>query len=149
MANIPLPEDFSAFLKLLNAHEVKYLLVGGYAVGYHGYVGATADMDIWILSEPQNAYRLVTVLRTFGFDAPDFTPNLFLENDQVIRMGVPPLRIEVLTSVSGVTFQECYRDREVHQWQDVAVNIISLKHLILNKKASGRHKDLADLEYLE
>ena len=67
MANIPLPEDFSAFLKLLNAHEVKYLLVGGYAVGYHGYVRATADMDIWILSEPQNAYRLVTVLRTLVF----------------------------------------------------------------------------------
>lgn len=107
MANIPLPEDFSAFLKLLNAHEVKYLLVGGYAVGYHGYVRGTADMVLWILFEPQNAYRLVTVLRTFGFDVPDLTPNLFLENDQVIRMGVPvwstnsnPLFIEDFPSSS-------------------------------------------------
>ena len=149
MATIELHPDFRDFLRLLTSHDVRYLVVGGYAVGYHGYVRATTDMGIWILSEPQNAYRLVTVLRTFGFDVPDLTPNLFLENDQVIRMGVPPLRIEVLTSVSGVTFEECYRDREVHQWEDVAVNIISLKHLILNKKASGRHKDLADLEYLE
>jgi hypothetical protein len=103
MATIPLPPDFSEFSRLLNAHEVRYLLVGGYAVGYHGYVRATADMGIWVDRERSNAERLVAVLREFGFGDSDPTPEMFLEESRVIRMGVPPIRIELLTSVSGST----------------------------------------------
>jgi hypothetical protein len=103
MATIPLLPDFSEFLRLLNEHEVRYLLVGGYAVSYHGYVRATADMDIWVDPERGNAERQVEVLREFGFGASDPTPEMFLEESRVIRMGVPPIRIELLTSdrVSG------------------------------------------------
>lgn len=93
-----LPNDFKNFLRLLNEHHVEYLLIGGYAVGYHGYPRATNDMDIWILIDPvdpENANRMVSVFRVFGFDSPDLTPELFLSEHNVIRMGVPPIRIEV------------------------------------------------------
>lgn len=149
MATIPLPPDFSEFLRLLNEHEVRYLLVGGYAVGYYGYVRATADMDLWVDRERGNAERLVEVLREFGFGGSDPRPEMFLEESRVIRMGVPPIRIELLTSVSGVEFAECYAERTVEAWDDVSVNIISLSKLKENKRASGRLKDLNDLEYLE
>jgi len=143
-----LPQDFKEFLKLLNLIEVKYLLVGGYAVSYHGYLRSTADIDLWIAIETQNAEKLVTVLREFGFGVPELTPDLFLNKDKIIRMGLPPLRIEILTTISGVDFDECYSERIVGIMDGVEVNIISLKHLIINKKASGRHKDFDDLEHL-
>jgi hypothetical protein len=149
MARIPLPPDFSEFLRLLSEHEVRYLLVGGYAVGYHGYVRATADMDVWTPRERENAERLVAALREFGFGTSELTPELFLLEGRVVRMGVPPIRIEILTSISGVEFDECYADRIVEEWDDARVNIISLPKLKENKRASGRSKDLADLEYLE
>lgn len=149
MATIPLPPDFSEFLRLLNTHEVRYLLVGGYAVGYHGYVRATADMDIWVDREQENAERLVEVLREFGFGGSDPSLEMFLKESQVIRMGVPPVRIELLTSVSGVGFEECYAERIVEDWDDASVNVLSLPKLKVNKRASGRLKDLNDLEHLE
>lgn len=148
MATIHLPSDFKEFLKLLNAHQVEYLLIGGYAVGYHGYPRATADMDIWIAMNPSNSQRIVIVLKEFGFDLPELSPELFLKEWQIIRMGVPPIRIELATTVSGVNFNECYAERIVDTLDDVEVNLISLKHLKLNKKAYGRHRDLADLENL-
>ncbi len=148
MAMIPLPSDFSAFLKLLAVHEVRYLLVGGYAVGYYGYVRATADMDLWVSRESENATRLVLALREFGFDVPELEDGLFLKENQVIRMGIPPIQIEIITSISGVEFAACYAEREVASWEDVEVSIISLSRLKQNKRASGRLKDLLDLEYL-
>ena len=110
---IQLPPDFKEFLRLLNSNQVEYLVVGGYAVGYHGYSRATADLDIWIATGHENASKIVSVLRQFGFAVPDLSPTLFLEEDRVIRMGVPPIRIDVLTSISGVGFAECYAEREV------------------------------------
>ncbi len=148
MAIPSLPPDFKEFLRLLNSHGVEYLLVGGYAVGYHGYPRATADMDIWVARTPQNAAKLVTVLKEFGFNVPELSPQLFLKENQVIRMGVPPFRIEIVTSASGVTFEECYAARVQAVIDDVEVNIISLEHLKANKKAAGRYKDLDDLEHL-
>ena len=148
MATIPLPADFSAFLKLLNEHEVRYLLIGGYAVGYHGYVRATADMDLWVARERENAERVVAALRAFGFGVPELRAELFLKENQVIRMGVPPMRIEIGTSISGVEFESCYAERVVAQWDDVEVSVISLARLKETKRASGRLKDLVDLEYL-
>lgn len=148
MATVHLPPDFKDFLKLLNAHQVEYLLIGGYAVGYHGYPRATADMDVWIALHLQNAERLVAVLREFGFDVPELSVELFLTEDRIVRMGVPPLRIEIVTTISGVSFGECYAERIVDLLDGVEVNLISLKHLKINKRASGRHKDLNDLENL-
>ena len=143
-----LPADFKEFLRLLNAHQVEYLLIGGYAVGYYGYPRATADMDIWIAIRPDNARKVVAALREFGFDSPDLSTETFLSEWQVIRMGVPPVRIEIATTISGVNFRECYAEKVVDELDGVKVNLISLKHLKANKKASGRHQDLADMEYL-
>jgi len=148
MATIRLPPDFKEFLQLLGSHQVEYLLIGGHAVGYHGYPRATADMDVWIAIHPQNAEKLVAVLKEFGFDVPELSTNLFLKEKQIVRMGVPPMKIEILTTISGVNFAECHAERTIDVIDGVEVNIISLKHLKVNKKASGRHKDLNDLEHL-
>lgn len=148
MATIRLPPDFKEFLKLLSAHKVKYLVIGGYAVGYHGYPRATADMDIWVAAEPRNAKKMVTVLKKFGFDVPGLSEELFLRERQVVRMGVPPVKLEITTSISGVEFEECYRERVVATIDGVRVHLISLKHLKINKRACGRYKDLNDLENL-
>jgi len=148
MATIRLPPDFKDFLKLLKEHKVRYLLIGGYAVGYHGYPRATADMDIWVEMQPENAEKVVSALREFGFDIPELSAELFLKEKQIVRMGVPPVKLEITTSISGVEFEECYKERVTDRLDGVEVNLISLKHLKINKKASGRYKDLNDLENL-
>ena len=148
MATARLPIDFKDFLKLLNSHDVKYLLIGGYAVGYHGYPRATADMDIWIESEKKNAVKLVTVLKKFGFDLPEISENIFLQQNKVFRMGNAPIRIELLTTISGVNFSICYKNRIEDKIDEVVIKIISLKYLKKNKKACGRYKDLDDLKNL-
>ncbi|MBI4203802.1 MAG: hypothetical protein HY527_02140 [Betaproteobacteria bacterium] len=148
MATSRLPTDFKDFLRLLNSKQVEYLLIGGYAVGYYGYPRATADMDVWIAVHPQNAQKMVEVMGEFGFAVKGLSEELFLTANNVVRLGVPPLRIEVLTTISGVDFGECYRDRVTDILDDVEVHLISLRHLKANKKASGRLKDLSDLENL-
>ena len=148
MATVNLPPDFKEFLKLLNAHQVEYLLIGGYAVAYHGYPRATADMDIWIATHAQNTKKIVAALKGFGFDLPELSTELFQKKGQIIRMGVPPVRIEIATTISGVVFEECFAARVVDELDGVEVNIIDLTHLKVNKKATGRHKDLDDVENL-
>jgi len=143
-----LPPDFKEFLKLLKEHDVQYLLIGGYAVGYHGYARATDDMDIWVAIHPDNAKKLVSALKVFGLTDPNLTPELFLQKPKIIRMGFPPMRLEITTSISGVEFDECYQARIVDMLDDIEVNLIDLEHLKKNKKASGRAKDIADLENL-
>jgi len=143
-----LPTDFKDFLKLLNENAVDYLLIGGYAVAYYGYPRATVDMDVWVAISPGNAEKTTRALRDFGFDVPELSAELFLSPNKVVRMGVPPLRIEVLTTISGVSFDECFRQRTVAEIDGVPVSLISLEHLKINKRASGRLKDLADLDYL-
>lgn len=147
MATILLPPDFKEFLKLLNSREVEYLLIGGYAVNYYGYPRATADMDIWIGINPRNAEKLAQVLHQFGF--PQATADLFQKREKVIRMGVPPIRIEIFTSVSGVDFGASFQNRTTAAIDGVPVNLISMADLKVNKTASGRLKDLADLEQLD
>jgi len=148
MATINLPPDFKEFLRLLNEHRVEYLLIGGYAVAYHGYPRATADIDIWIAIHPANAEKIVATLHDFGFELPQVTRELFLNEGQLIRMGMPPVRVEIATSISGVDFRECWAERIEDDLDGVPVNIIGLRQLKLNKKAAGRHKDLDDLENL-
>jgi len=148
MAMTRIPRDFKEFLQLLNAHKVKYLLVGGYAVGYHGYPRATVDMDIWVDRTSVNSKKLVSVLQEFGFGVEELNEGLFLEKDKIIRMGLPPIRIEIITSASGVDFEDCYQNRVTDVIDEIEVHLINLQHLKANKKASGRHKDLDDLEHL-
>jgi predicted nucleotidyltransferase len=147
MATILLPHDFKEFLKLLNSHGVEYLLIGGYAVNYHGYPRATGDMDVWIAIDRTNADRVAAVLREFGF--VQATPEPLTQPDTVIRMGVPPMRIEVLTSISGVDFASAFGNRIVAELDGIPVNVIDREDLKVNKRASGQLKDLADLQALE
>lgn len=146
--DLRLPPDFKEFLRLLKEHNVRYLLIGGYAVGYHGYPRATDDLDIWIAIHPNNAHNLVGAMRSFGFDDASITPELFLQKPKIVRMGFPPMRLELTTSISGVEFEECYQARIVDQLDGVEVNLIDLENLKKNKRASGRTKDMADLENL-
>jgi hypothetical protein len=148
MEPIEFPSDFSEFLRLLNANEVEYLLVGGFAVAIHGYPRATADMDVWVSRRADNARRIVTALRDFGFDLPSLTPELFLDPERIVRMGVAPLRIELLTSIDGVDFDECAQRSVVQVVGGARIPVIGLEDLKSNKRASGRSKDLADLENL-
>ena len=148
MATTRLPRDFKELLKLLNARDVEYLRIGGYAVGYYGYPRATADMDLWIADNPENADKLVGVIRTFGFDVPNLSAELFLINDQIASFGAPLLRIEIMTSVSGIQFHNCYVQRTIDVIDGVQVSLISIEHLKANKQSAGRHKDLDDLEHL-
>ncbi|MCH9030460.1 MAG: hypothetical protein IH819_12840 [Bacteroidetes bacterium] len=148
MATIHLPPDFKEFFQLLNSHKVHYLVIGGYAVAYHGYPRATGDIDIWITTNPDNAKKIVQAIKEFGFADPDISEEIFLKEDQVIRMGVPPLRIELLTTISGVDFESCFASRIDETIDDVKISFIGLEDLKQNKKASGRHIDLNDLERL-
>jgi predicted nucleotidyltransferase len=148
MAKPRLPHDLREFLKLLNSTRVEYLLIGGYAVGYYGYPRATAEMDIWIAISETNAGKLVRVLKKFGFDLPDLRPELFLQSDRIVRFGEPPLRIEILTSVSGLSFNHGFARRARVRLDRLRVNLISLEDLKKNKAAAGRPKGLDDLQAL-
>ena len=148
MAIPALAKDFKEFLKSLNSNNVEYLLIGGYAVGIHGHIRATNDLDVWINVSLENAARIDRALREFGFATPTLTSALFLAMDNVVRMGVPPFRIEILTSISGVEFDACYAEREMIQVEELAIPVISLARLRENKAASGRAKDLGDLSEL-
>ena len=143
-----LPKDFADFLKLLNSHRVEYLLIGGYAVCYHGYYRNTNDIDFWVAVSPKNAAKLVKVIKEFGFDVPMLSEKLFLNTGRIVRMGIEPNRIEILTEVSACDFAQCFSRRQTGIINGIAVNLISLPDLKINKKASGRHKDLADLDNL-
>jgi len=146
MATIQLPPDFREFLKLLNSSNVEYLVIGGYAVNYYGFPRATADLDIWIAINPDNAQRITQALRSFGFPQADANP--FQKERQIIRMGVPPMRLEILTTISGADFTDCYARRLEADLDGVLVNFIQLDDLKRNKQASGRLKDRVDLEQL-
>jgi hypothetical protein len=148
MAQIELHPDFRDFLRLLNSHRVEYLVVGGYAVGYHGYPRATGDLDIWIALSEANAENTAKSLHDFGMSEREVTMDLFTQKNRVIRIGVPPVRIEVITTASGIDFEQCYKHREVIDIGGIPVNFISLDDLKVNKRACGRHKDLEDLEHL-
>ena len=146
MATIQLPPDFKEFLKLLNSSRVEYLVIGGYAVNYYGFSRATGDLDIWIAISADNAQRITEALRRFGFPQADAAE--FLQPRRIIRMGVPPVRLEILTSISGVEFDTCYSRRLEVELDGIKVNFIRLEDLKRNKQSSGRLKDKLDLEQL-
>ena len=140
--------DFKEFVAYANSRNLRFLIVGGYAVALHGHPRYTKNLDIWIDRTPQNISILLAVLDDFGFGSVGLTAEDFLEPEQVIQLGKPPLRIDLLTSISGIEFSDCYPNRESVDIDGVPLPLISLDDLKTNKKASGRHQDLADLENL-
>ncbi len=149
MAKITFQKDFREFLSLLAAQRVKFLVVGGYAVGLHGYPRFTGDLDVFVDISPANAARLVQVFRSFGFDVPDLTEAPFLEPNRIVEIGHEPTKIQVMTSISGVTFEEAWSSRTEMELSDLQVPFIGYAELIRNKLASGRAKDAVDAETLE
>lgn len=141
------PKDFHDFLRLLSAHEVRYMIVGGYATGYHGYVRATGDLDIFVEVSENNAEKLVQTFIDFGFDA-GVTKDLFLAKGKMVRVGHPPLRLEILTEITGVSFEDCYASSEEIEIDSLRIRFIDMYHLLKNKSSTGRTKDRLDVEML-
>lgn len=141
--------DFREFLQSLNDNEVYYLVVGGYAVAFHGHPRYTKDIDIWIALNPDNADKMIKALEQFGFGSLDLKAEDFLTPDQIVQLGYAPNRIDLLTTLIGVEFEECYAARVAVVIDGVMVNFIDLENLKRNKKATGRHQDLADVENLQ
>jgi hypothetical protein len=141
--------DFREFIASLNRREVRYLIVGGYAVAFHGYPRYTKDIDIWIDSERENAEKLLQAIKDFGFEALDLQAEDFLVPGYVIQLGYPPNRIDLLTSIKGVEFAECYDSRIEIEIEGTCLSFIDVKNLKRNKRATGRLQDLADVENLE
>ena len=141
-------KDFKEFLELLNDHKVKYLIVGGYALAFHGAPRLTGDIDILIKPDDENAIGILNALNEFGFGSVGLKKEDFLFPDKVTQLGNPPVRIDIITSISGVSWDEAYKGRIEGMYGNVTVNYIGLNHLIQNKRATGRKKDMADLEAL-
>lgn len=148
MAERKLPNDFREFLQFANSEKVEYLLIGGFAVGYYGYPRATVDLDVWVRVSDANADRLVRTLEKFGFNVPDLRRELFLRPDRIIRLGAEPFCLEILTGISGISFEEAVQNRIVVDLDGLEAPMISLQDLRRNKKASGRLQDLQDLQNL-
>jgi len=142
-------QDFKEFIASLNANHVHYLVVGGYAVALHGHPRYTKDLDIWVENSLENAHSILQALTQFGMGSLGLNEADFLEPDQVVQIGYPPERIDILNDVSGLAFLDCYEQRVKILLDDIEVNFIDLENLKRNKKASGRMQDLADLENLE
>ena len=143
-----LNRDFKEFAELLNARGVEYLVVGGYALAAHGHPRYTGDIDFWVGAQPDNIARLLAVLKDFGFGSLGLGPQDF-GADSVIQLGHPPRRIDLMTGIDGVDFDACYARRERAELSGTPLNIIGLQDFKANKRATGRLKDLADLQCLE
>lgn len=142
-------ENFIDFISLLNKHKAKYVLVGGWAVIFEGYSRNTGDIDILIERENGNAEKLLTIIKEFLGSTIGFEKEDFLKEENVIMMGRPPFRIDILTDISGVSFEEVYKTSKIYEDDGLKIRCIHINELIKNKKASGRLKDLADAEMLE
>ena len=144
-----LNQDFREFIQSLNDNQVRYLVVGGYAVALHGYPRYTKDLDIWIELAPANASRIIIALEQFGFGSLGLKEQDFLEVDTIIQLGYPPRRIDLLTTLSGVDFDQCFAAKVVVEMDGIPVNFIDLENLKKNKRATGRAQDIADIENLD
>lgn len=143
-----LDSNFKEFIQLLNANGVKYLVVGGFAVAYHGYPRYTKDIDFWIWAEPENARVMIQVLRDFGFESLGVKEEDFLNLNNVIQIGHEPNRIDLITQLDGMEFQKCYESRQEVSFENIPINFIDLDNLIKSKRLAGRRKDLLDADEL-
>lgn len=144
-----LNQDFKEFIESLNDNQVRYLVIGGYAVALHGYPRYTKDIDVWIDISAENASRMVQALAQFGFASLGLQADDFLAPHQIIQLGYPPNRIDIITTPPGVEFAECYTQRVDVEIDGVWVKFIDLENLKKSKRASGRLQDLADIENLQ
>ncbi len=144
-----LNQDFKEFIQSLNDNHVRYLVIGGYAVALHGHPRYTKDIDIWIEMSHDNAANMVKALEQFGFGSLGLQAADFLAPDQIIQLGYPPNRIDLITTPPGIDFETCYVSRVQIVMDDVTVNFNDLENLKKSKKAAGRQQDLADLENLQ
>jgi hypothetical protein len=144
-----LNDNFIDFIKLLNKHQVKYVLVGGWAVIFEGYSRSTGDMDFFVEAETGNADKIMMVIREFTGSSLGFLKEDFLKEDNVVMIGRPPFRIDILTSLSGMSFADVYQTSRIYKDEQTEIRCIHINELIANKKASGRLKDLTDVEKLE
>lgn len=140
--------DFSELLKLFADFQVEYAIVGGYALAYHGAPRYTGDLDLLVSTRPENAERIMRALRDFGFGDSNLTASDFTEEGRFVRLGHPPVRIDVLTSISGISWEEIQANRVMGKYGDIDVLFIGREDFIRNKRASGRTKDIADIEAL-
>jgi hypothetical protein len=143
-----LQKDLKEFVELLNGLDVRFLIVGAFAVAYHGYPRYTSDIDIFVEKSVENAELLIKAIHEFGFGDIGLSKDDFMQKDQVIQLGVAPNRIDVMTSISGVSFEEAWSSRELDEVGGVKLPFISRDMLKRNKQATGRSQDLADLEHL-
>ena len=144
-----LNKDFREFIELLNENEVRYLVVGGYAVAFHGHPRYTKDLDVWIELSADNANKIIEVLKKFGFGSLGLKSEDFLESDQIIQLGYPPNRIDILTTLKDLKFVDCYKAKVGVEIQGLHIDFIDIENLKKNKRATGRPQDLADAENLE
>ena len=141
-------QDFRDLLALFSAHKVEYLVIGAHALAYHGAPRYTGDMDLLVRPNPENAHRILKALETFGFASAGLTAEDFTVPDKVIQLGVAPVRIDIVTSITGVSWEEAAAGRVQGNYGDIVVYFIGRKEFIRNKQALGRKKDQADLEAL-
>ena len=140
--------DFKDLLELFNKYQVKFLIVGGYALAFHGAPRMTGDIDLFIDTNSQNAQRIMQALGEFGFGDVGLTLQDFILPEKVIQLGVPPVRVDILTSLSGVSWEKAYRSKESGKYGNVPVFYINKELFLFNKRAIGRKKDEADIEAL-
>jgi hypothetical protein len=143
-----LGRDFKEFVGCCDRHDVRYLIVGGYAVGFHGHVRYTKDLDVWVEATEANAAKILAALDEFGFASVGLAIDDFLVPGSVIQLGYQPNRLDLLTQPDGVSFSECWDARETVELDGLTINVIGFDDLIANKRASGRLRDLADIEDL-
>ena len=142
------PEDWRAFIGLLNSNRVEYMIVGAVALAHHGFPRFTGDLDVLVRNSPENAQRLESALAAFGFTALGLKAADFVEPDRVIQLGVTPNRIDLLTSITGVSFEQAWPDRIQVEVDGIPAIFIGRVALIQNKRSTGRIQDRADLEAL-
>ncbi|MCJ7776920.1 MAG: nucleotidyltransferase family protein [Sedimentisphaerales bacterium] len=141
-------KDFKELLELFNAHKVEYIVVGGYALAFHGAPRFTGDIDLLIKPDAQNAHRILAALKDFGFGSSNLCESDFVQMGNVIQLGAPPVRIDIMTSLTGVDWKKAQAGKVAGDYGGTAAYFLGKKEFILNKKALGRKKDLADLEAL-
>jgi len=141
-------EDFNALLASFNANKVEYLVVGGYALAFHGAPRFTGDLDLFVNPQSENAQHILDALKDFGFDSLELKAEDFMRLNQVVQLGVPPVRIDIITSLDGVAWEEAWAGRVEGAYGDTPVSFIGRKEFLANKKALGRARDLADIEAL-
>jgi hypothetical protein len=146
---VKLQKDLREFIELLNSHEVEYLIVGGHAVAFHGHPRYTGDIDFLVRPTDQNASRIVSVIREFGIEHSESLKVSLMQRDKIVQIGRPPNRIDIITSASGIDFDEAWDQAVSGNLDGLPVRFPDLRSLLKNKKASGRTKDLADVEELE